>query len=255
MHEAQLHEENCFVTLTYDDEHLPDGGRLVKADMQKFWKRLRHHVGSVRYYYCGEYGDEGLRPHYHACIFGYSPPDKRHLMMRGEHRLYSSESLAAIWGNGFVSIGDVTFESAGYCARYVTKKLTSPKSCEKCTANKECPDCKRVREKYERLDPSTGEIYSVPKEFADMSRRPGIGRTWINRYGKEVYHADSVIVNGREVHPPKYYDTTLSEEELLFIKERRLQRSVHGRADRTLARLRVRETVKEAAIKSLRRSL
>ena len=74
--EAQMHKENCFLTLTYDDEHLPKGEKLEKEEMQKFWKRLRKATGTkIRYYMAGEYGTEGGRPHYHACVFGWKPRD------------------------------------------------------------------------------------------------------------------------------------------------------------------------------------
>lgn len=263
MHEAKMHEENCFVTLTYNDENIPPNWSLRKKDMQKFFKRLRsylhyHNKGqTVRYYYAGEYSPEELRPHYHACIFGYYPPDRRFLKYGGKgDKLYKSETLENIWGLGFCSFGDVTFESAGYCARYIMKKVTVPRKCKKCDELEEgkfCKECEKARRHYERVDPETGEIYSVKSEYADMSRNPGIGSDWIDLYKKETYIHDSIIVNNREVLPPRYYDGKLSETELEVIKRNRLQRALHNPEERTMARLRVRQTVKEAAVSQLPR--
>ena len=74
--ESKLHKENCFITLTYNDEHLPSDLSLQKDDFTKFIKRLRKNTGDkIRYYACGEYGDLYQRPHFHACLFGYRPDD------------------------------------------------------------------------------------------------------------------------------------------------------------------------------------
>lgn len=240
VHEAQMHSDNSFVTLTYNDENLPYGGTLVKKDWQDFMKRLRWHVKvPVRYYYAGEYGEQTLRPHYHACLFGFDPPDKQVYTKRGEHVLYTSELLTSIWGKGFVSVGTVTFESAGYVARYCMKKVTG----------------KKAEEHYRRVDTRTGEIVDVLPEYADMSRRPGIGAEWLSLYGDETYAHDSVIVNEREVLPPKYYDAKRPEEEMLRVKAARVRGAKAHSEDSTMARLRVREQVKEAQVKSLKRGV
>ncbi len=79
MHEAQLHENNCFITLTYDNTHLPSDGSLHYKDFQLFIKRLRKKFGNtrIRYYMAGEYGENFGRPHFHACIFGHDFHDKK----------------------------------------------------------------------------------------------------------------------------------------------------------------------------------
>ena len=78
LHEASLFDENSFVTLTYDDKHLPAGGTLVKRDVQLFLKRLRRKFSdrTIRYFFSGEYGGDTLRPHYHGCLFGFAFPDQ-----------------------------------------------------------------------------------------------------------------------------------------------------------------------------------
>ena len=138
--ELGYHEESYFITLTYDPDHVPvsfgcdeDGVAyldspvftLVKKDFQDFMKRLRYYHGQVRFYACGEYGSNTLRPHYHAIIFGLHLDD---LVPFGRNELgqqyFVSESLSSIWGNGFVSVAEVNWETCAYVARYVTKKLT-----------------------------------------------------------------------------------------------------------------------------------
>ena len=67
MLEAGQWNENCFMTLTYDDKHLPSDGSLDPKHLTDFIKRLRFHYRdrSIRYFACGEYGDDSWRPHYH----------------------------------------------------------------------------------------------------------------------------------------------------------------------------------------------
>ena len=130
VHEASLHTDNCFITLTYSPDCLPSDGSLNHDDFQKFFKRLRKHIApkKIRYYMCGEYGEDLQqpsklgRPHFHACLFGLDFDDKQLYIVRDDVKLYTSATLEKIWGKGFVTIGDVTFESAAYVARYIAKK-------------------------------------------------------------------------------------------------------------------------------------
>ena len=125
VHESQMHEQSYFLTLTYNNEFLPKTGSLQKADVQLFMKRLRKKFGKgIRYYYCGEYGEKFHRPHYHLIIFGCEFPDKILWKIERGNRLWISEDLNKLWKKGYCSIGMVTFESAAYVARYVTKKIT-----------------------------------------------------------------------------------------------------------------------------------
>ncbi len=213
MHERECHDSAWFVTLTYDDKHLPEFESLQKQHVQKFIKDLREwyryrlkkkgikHGGRIRFYCCGEYGTQTGRPHYHILLFGFDFLDKTYWSMRDSHKVYRSDTLEGLWSWGNSEIGSVTFESAAYCARYIMKKFT----------NKD-PD--KVLEHYGYKDP----------EFATMSRRPGIGKEWFDKYGQEVYTHDSVIVRGKEVRPPKFYDAlfeAVSPEDLARLKSRR----------------------------------
>ena len=190
MHEASLHADNSFITLTYAPEHLPDDQSLHYEHFQRFMKRLRKCVClPVRFYMCGEYGEDFGRPHYHACIFGYGFPDKKPLMRttRGD-TLYTSEMLSQLWPYGLSSIGEVNFQSAAYVARYIMKKITGDPAFAH----------------YNKID-EDGVVTSRVPEFTRMSLKPGIGAGWFNKYHSDVFPHDHVIVKGKEVSVPRYY--------------------------------------------------
>lgn len=125
MKEAKCHDQNSFLTLTYDDDHLPEHRSLNKKDLTLFFKRLRKSLSpkKIRYYAVGEYGDKTQRPHYHVILFGHDFSDDRKLYKQRENPLYESKTLSDAWPLGFANFGDVTFESAAYCARYCLKKV------------------------------------------------------------------------------------------------------------------------------------
>ena len=147
MHEAQMHEHNCFITLTFDEQHLHERKNKYSVDVrefQLFMKRLRKRFGAgIRFYHCGEYGEVCRacaksrtyckcerfyrsigRPHYHACIFGLDFVDKKLFSISPSGcPLYTSDALFELWPFGFHTIGELTFESAAYTARYVMKKI------------------------------------------------------------------------------------------------------------------------------------
>ncbi len=207
MHEASLHEENCFVTLTYRDEMLPEDGSLVKRDFQKFMKRLRARNDGrrIRFYHVGEYGERSRRPHYHCLLFGFDFVDKVHWTYRNGNEVWISKELEEVWPLGFSEIGSVTFESAAYCARYIVDKFKHK-------------DAELVKAHYGGREP----------EYSTMSRRPGIGREWFEKFRCEVYANDSVIVRGREVRPPKYYDglyVICEPDKMARVKRKRLLKS------------------------------
>lgn len=232
MHEASLWDDNVFVTLTYDDEHLPPGGSLVPEHYVLFMKKLRYYYGNgIRFFHCGEYGEKLGRPHHHALLFNLDFPDKVLLPREGVNPLYRSPSLDSIWGHGFASIGAVSFESAGYIARYTLKKVVGPGASEH-YANR------------------------VP-EYLTMSRKPGIGRGWIDKFGAGVYRDDSCIVNGAECKPPRYYDNVAEVVRPSVMKKIRYRRARDAASsdDNSGKRLLVREAVKKAAVSTLTREL
>ena len=244
VHEAQMHDRNCFITLTYDDEHLPPGGTLVLAHFQKFMKRLRKEYGAgIRYYHCGEYGEEFGRPHYHACLFNHDFEDKKPWKkLKSGELLYISASLQRLWPLGYSSVGAVTFNSAAYVARYVMKKVYG--------AN--------AREHYTAVDPSSGEVFERTPEYTTMSRRPGVGAGWFARFGGDVFPADEVVLAGRRLRPPKYYDRLFevsNPNEMRSIKARRILEASKHSEDQTPRRLADREEVQKEKLSRLPRPL
>lgn len=194
--EAQMHEKKIFATITYDEEHIPRDYGLNYADIQRLNKRLRKKFGPFRFFVAGEYGDQFGRPHYHAIYFGLRPDDLRKCnSLYSRFDLYESTEFDKCWARGKVAIGEVTYQSARYCATYTTKRITG-----------EIAD-----EHYERVSPLTGEIRRVPTEFAKMSLKPGLGQTWLEKYWPEVYQAGhgAVIIDGKKKVIPRFFDKKL----------------------------------------------
>lgn len=219
-HEAQLWDQSSFITLTYDDEHLPNHGSLDYSHLQKFWKRLRKTLGPLRYYAVGEYGDNTLRPHYHACVFGHAFTENRLILRTAPTMLWTNQQLNDAWGMGHVSVGALTFQTAQYTASYVTKKLNN-------------------KRRYVTVNKETGELQPLIQPRAFMSLRPAIGRDWLDLHGLSVYDHDRVIINGRPQKPAKYYDRWLEKiapSKIETIKANRRAKAKHETKDQTHAR-------------------
>jgi len=220
VHEASLYENNCFITLTFDEAHLEGDGSLVKADFQKFMKRLRKHFGGIqcshgcegsdvvrvcshrypiRFFHCGEYGSKLKRPHHHALLFNFDFEDKQLWRTRGKVKLHRSEALESLWTSGFSTVGALTFDSAAYVARYVTKKINGP----------------MADLHYKGREP----------EYITMSRKPGLAKRWLEKNLSDVYPKDFITSGGRKFKIPQFYDSIYDEidhEALEKIKRRRL---------------------------------
>lgn len=261
MHEASLYANNTFITLTYADEHLPEHKSLVVSDFQKFMKRLRKEVFSqsyeldsvktlltnyekrVRFFHCGEYGEKFGRPHYHACLFNLDFKDRYQFKLENGFPLYRSPTLEKLWTYGHSSIGTVTFESAAYVARYITKKVTGYAALHH----------------YNDIHPETGEILSERRpEYTTMSRRPGIGKDWFDKYKSDVFPLDKVIMRNKKIKPPKYYDTQYElsyPSDFAKIKSRRIRAGKENKEDSTRDRLDVREEIHSEKFTRLKRKL
>lgn len=247
VHESRLSDRNCFITLTFNDDFMrlrENPASVDVRDFQLFMKRLRKRFGAkIRFFHCGEYGELFKRPHYHACLFNFDFSDKVHWKTVNGFPLYTSKILSELWPFGFSSIGSLTFHSAAYVARYIMKKVTGDLAFNN----------------YNDWDRETGEILLTRKpEYVTMSRRPGIGKSWIDQYMTDVYvnGGDSVIMNGVKVRPPKYYDSQfeiVSPSDLESLKLDRKRKAKLHAIDCTPERLRVREKVKLASLRKLPR--
>lgn len=242
MHEAQFHDENCFITLTYDQA--PYGETLVKPHFQKFMKRLRHHLApkKIRFYMCGEYGEELQRPHYHALIFGHDFEDKKLWASKDGAHTYTSDSLESIWGKGFATVAELTWESAAYCSRYILKKQTG----------------KAKAEAYKHLVLETGELIEKQAEYTTASLKPAIGRQWYETYKRDCYPKDFITHRGKKFRVPKYYDKLLEKtdpNELARIKRKRIDAAQEHNHNNTGKRLATREKVAEARTALLKRTI
>lgn len=243
MHEVKFYDYACFITLTYDDEHLPklDNGEmtLVLKDFQDFFKRLRARVAydypnsqKLKMFHCGEYGDLTERPHYHAIILGFDFPDRILKYTKGSYPHYVSDYLNDIWGKGLCEVCNVSFDTCAYVARYIMKKITG----------------------------DAADIYYNGRkpEYTTMSN--GIGKTWFNEYKSDVYNNDELIFyrDGKPLHlrPPRYYDYLFdidSPIEFAKIKAKRQQALLAKPFEPK--RLLVKEKIKKIKTKDLKRSL
>ena len=234
--------KNCFLTLTFDNDNLkvmcPDGS-INKKHMQDFMKRVRKKFvvkgddsTKLGMYYVGEYGEKSWRPHYHVILFNCDFEDKEYCGRRNGFKYYKSSLLRELWPYGNNIIGDVTFESAAYVARYVTKKITGDKA----------------EEHYKGRVP----------EFGQASLKPALGKNWFLKYGKtDVIPFDEVVVRGFAGKPPRYYDKLFEREDLEGYKLMKLKRRQRGFNDKdsTYQRLQDREYCKILAVKRLVRTL
>ena len=212
--------------------------------------RLRKKYGKgIKFYACGEYGEETFRPHYHACLFGVDFKDRELYKTTNDIPIYTSESLDKLWSIngkqiGFATIGEVTFQSASYVARYCMKKRKG----------------KNWKNYYELPDEDQDqeEVLMLQPEFPLMSRRPGIGKTWLEKYKDEVLTNDSVRANFQAMKPPKYYDNLFTHShpsEIEQIKANRRVAAKNAKENNTLARLYTRGNVKKSQIKQLKKEL
>lgn len=261
VHESKCYEDNCFVTLTYDDRHLPVDRGLRYEDVQKFLRRLRRHFfdRKIRFYMCGEYGEardakgeiipcpcgcgSGAlgRPHYHLLLFNLAFKDQLYFKRVGEFSLYTSKLLSQLWPMGNHLIGSMTFESAAYCARY-------------CLDKRHGDDAELH---YAILDSSTGEVVGRTPEFSRMSLRPGIGAPWLARFMSDVYPRGEVVSRGKLAKSPRYYDVLFERSggDLGRLELLRYELAGKTSADQTDERLRDKEQVAVARLSQLNRSL
>ena len=210
-------EEVWFITLTYDDDHVP--GMIIKTgeimrkvqytwkpgekrpesvqillyeDIQKFLKRLRKACrGKLRYFVAGEYGEQTARPHYHMILYGWKPTDLENLYKIHHNGYYTSKWLADLWGMGQIQIAQAVPETYRYVAGYVTKKMYEI-------------DGKKANEYYE---------LGQTKPFACMSLKPGLGDHYYQEHKAEIWRQGYIQCNnGKRAQIPRYYEKQMEAE-------------------------------------------
>lgn len=197
-HEARLHAQNWFITLTYSDENLPLDGSLSVDHLQRFWKRLRKANGKLRYFACGEYGEETSRPHYHALVFGWAPPGARQLLRARPGDPWRCEHLDEVWGLGRTHLLPFSAGAAYYVAGYAEKKLLGT------------------------------QLAGRKPEFQLMSRRPGIGTGYLERYYRDIYPRGVVTRRGGSLaRTPRLYDLKMKVAHPRLLKAAQLARRQH----------------------------
>ncbi|AXL15155.1 replication initiator protein [Microviridae sp.] len=206
VHEASLYTHNCFITLTYNDEHLPKDLSLNHDHFRRFMKRLRLKYGpEKRYFQSGEYGEARARPHFHALLFNFDFPDKKYWKTVRKNDLYISDSLTDLWSYGHCVIGSVTFQSAAYIARYLFKKVFKSD--------------KKFEEHYGKRKP----------EYVTMSRNPGIGKGWFDKFYTDIYPSDFIIHDGKKQTIPRFYDKLLEEKDNALYEKVKWSREINAK--------------------------
>jgi hypothetical protein len=173
--EAKMHDQNCFITITFDDEHLPKHNTLRLEDPQKFLKRLRKHIAKtdsqkkIKNFYCGEYGTQRGRAHYHLCIFGWMPSDMVLFAQLKTGNLYTSQVLSDLWPYGHSTVSEFTPANAQYTANYVLKD-----------------DGLDSLTDYQCIDEETGQTIQRLPPFQRMSLRPALGFEFFEKYKDDL---------------------------------------------------------------------
>jgi len=233
-----MHTDNCVVTLTYNSENLPASGNLHYPDFKLFIRKIRKRA-PVRFFMCGEYGENFSRPHYHAILFGINFADRKPLKKTASgSQLYDSKLLSSLWTHGFANLADVDQASVNYISGYVMKKVIG----------------KQAADHYQHV--ANGG--AVVPEFGRMSLKPGIGGTWFDLYAQDVFPHDRAVMNGTEVPVPRFYTRKLKERDSIgfaLIKASRERKFAQKIPDTHPARLRIREKVHKARLSLKSRSL
>ncbi len=211
VHESCLYENNSFVTFTYrsikecnskqikNGYHVPADYSLNYHHFRDFIKRLRRHFPQkIRYFHCGEYGEENLRPHYHACLFNCTFDDQFVYQQEQGIITYESATLQNLWPYGFCTIGELNYETASYTAGYILKKITGNRSLDTYLRNDEY-----------------GVAYWVKAPYTTMSLKPGIGAEFYDKFETDFFPSDVSPVPGKGIikKVPRYYETILKNSD------------------------------------------
>lgn len=250
MHELRRHEASAFLTLTYREP--PTTYEAWLGDNQLFLKRLRNEFGAgIKYLGCLERGDQNGQPHSHLAVFGPRgvdfERDRKVCGRSGDDELYRSATLERLWPHGISSIGAVTPESLNYIARYTLKKLTG--------AQAKGAVIDGVRH---FVDWHTGELTRLPFARLLCSRRPGIGRYFVEEFSGDLRYG---LRNnkGARIGTPRSYLRWLRKSDPDFyaeLLEERRQEFKRDLSEEAPQRCEARDTVLRARLgNKLARSL
>ncbi len=263
VHESYLYLDqngNSWVTLTYRDPsectdeeykdglYIPRDFSLRPSHVSKFIRALRKkNKQKIRYFYCGEYGDENQRPHYHVCLFNHSFNDQELLDDDEGFYTYTSPSLEKLWPYGFSTVAELNFETASYTAGYCFKKITG----------------KRAVDHYLRCD-EHGEAYWLKPEYIRMStgrKKPcGLGAKYYDRFKCDIFPSDETPVPGHGTVQlvPRYYQSILASDDpttLALVRDLRQTFMRAHKADYTPERLKDKYICARAKQNHLKRTL
>jgi len=237
---ARLAYKAMFLTLTYNDDHLPltggcrrsagkegqvfkyrggelpldqvehiNGSPLHMRDFQLFMMRLRQQLpGKIRYLHSGEYGEKNWRPHFHALIWGEDLLEDRVLIRspsRSRDALFTSPSIERAWtcSNCDESMGFHTIGSVSFASAAYTSRY----ALKKAFGDAELERVPHV------VDTATGEAVPI-QPYSTWSTNPGLGRQYFEDYVDHLYDTDRVVLDGRLFRVPRYYDSLLKKRDM-----------------------------------------
>jgi hypothetical protein len=220
-HEAKQWPHNAFITLTYNDDHLPAHESLEPHQLTRFIKRLRNRATrhpedilgerahGVRTIHCGEYGGTTERPHYHLLAFNCGFRDAQKNGHNNGNDYYRSQILDELWSDERGPIGHANFgmitagAAAAYMAKYTMKN-------------------KHRRDRFNE----DGEVTKL-KEFMRMSTRPMIGQNWVDKWAKTDARHGTIWDDGHHVPIPRSYRRAIQKHypELYEEIEHNIERS------------------------------
>ncbi len=263
VHESHMHlddQGNTWLTLTYRDpiectpkqlalgHYIPKNYSLRPDDVRKFFKNLRRkNSHKIRYFYCGEYGEENQRPHYHVCLFNHTFRDQQLFTDNEGHNTYTSPTLERFWPYGFATCAELNYQTAAYTAGYIFSKVTGT----------------RADDHYLRCD-EDGEAYWLLPEYILMStgrKKPsGIGAAFYEKYKDDIFPDDTSPVPGHGTVQlvPRYYKNILEGEDpatLALVKNLRQDFIKEHKGDFTPARLRAKYDCARAKQSKLKRNI
>lgn len=199
MLEAGSCQDSWFLTLTYDEDHLPLNDfympTLRHDELSNFMKDLRgfyqyhYNLKDIRFFGCGEYGGKYGRPHYHVIVFNLPVLDLEFAFQKGDYFHFHSPSLSKVWDKGLLDVATVNWDTCAYVARYVIKKAKGENEFA-----------------YKDL--------VIEPEYVRMSRRPGIARSYFDSHKDLIYKFDKLTIPGvGPVRPGHYYDKLFDIED------------------------------------------